>query len=100
MCPPGAGLRIERWLLHQKSRLLACEHYHISLTMPHELTALWLANVEAMRQRLFAPVHNTLVELLEDAKYLGAKPGMIATFAPPLFGERWGSDRSGPSGWR
>ena len=47
--------------------------------MPHELNALWQANVDVMPQLLFASVHDTLLELLGDAKYLGARPGIIAT---------------------
>jgi Putative transposase/Transposase zinc-binding domain len=79
MCPQCAWVQTERWLARQKARLLACEHYHVIFTMPHELNALWLANVGAMSQLLFASVHETLCELLGDAKYLGAKPGVIAT---------------------
>jgi hypothetical protein len=47
--------------------------------MPHELNALWLANVEGMSGLLCASVHDTLVERLGEAKYLGARPGLIAT---------------------
>ena len=79
MCPQCAWLQIERWLVRQKARLLACEHYHAIFTMPHELNDLWLANVAVMSGLLFASVHDTLLELLSDAKYLGAKPGIIAT---------------------
>jgi hypothetical protein len=79
MCPPCAWVQPERWLARQKARLLACEHYHVIFTMPHELNALWLANVEAMSQLLFASGHDTLVELLGDPTYLGARPGIIAT---------------------
>ena len=79
MCPQCAWLQVERWLVRQKARLLACEHYHVIFTIPHELNDLWLANVEAMTRLLFASVHDTLFELLSDAKYLGAKPGIIAT---------------------
>ena len=78
-CPQCAWLQIERWLAKQKARLLACDHYHVIFTMPHELNELWVANVAVMTQLLFASVHATLVELLRDAKYLGAQPGMIAT---------------------
>jgi hypothetical protein len=79
MCPQCAWLQVERWLLRQKARLLACDHYHAIFTMPHALNDLWLANVEVMSGLLFASVHDTVVELLGDAKYLGAKPGIIAT---------------------
>jgi hypothetical protein len=79
MCPPCAWLQIERWLITQKARLLACEHYHVICTMPSELHALWLANVAVMTTLVFASVRDTLLELLGDAKYLGATPGIMAT---------------------
>ena len=79
MCPQCAWVQVERWLTKQKGRLLACEHYHVIFTLPHELNDLWLANVIVMTQLLFASVHETLVELLGDGKYLGAQPGIIAT---------------------
>ena len=79
MCPQCAWVQVERWLVRQQARLLACEHYHVIFTMPHELNALWLANVTAMTNLLFASAHDTLLELLDDRKYLGAKPGIIAT---------------------
>jgi Putative transposase/Transposase zinc-binding domain len=79
MCPPWAWIQIERWLVRQKARLLACEHYHVIFTMPLELNELWLANVAVMTQLLFASVHATLFELLGEAKDLEARPGVIAT---------------------
>jgi hypothetical protein len=79
MCPQCAWVQIERWLVKQKARLLACEHYHVIFTIPHELNEVWLANVAVMSRLLFASVHDTLVELLGDVKYLGARAGIIAT---------------------
>src|SRR6266498_3225123 len=79
MCPPCAWVQVERWLAKQTGRLLGGEHYHVIFTIPHELHALWLANVDVMSGLLFASVHDTLLELLGDAKYLGARPGIIAT---------------------
>ena len=78
LCPQCAWVQVERWLVKQKARLLACEHYHVIFTMPDELRGLWLANVRAMTNLLCATVHATLAELLGDAKYLGACPGMTA----------------------
>jgi hypothetical protein len=78
MCPPCAWLQIERWLLQQKARLLACEHYHVIFTMPDELRGLWLANSRPMPQRLFATVRETLCELRGDATCLGGQAGIIA----------------------
>ena len=63
LCPPWAWVQTERWLAKQKARLLACEHDHVIFTMPHELHALWLANVAVMTPLLCASVHETLFEL-------------------------------------
>src|SRR5213594_3149195 len=55
-CPQCAYLQTERWLALQQARLLACDHYHVIFTLPHDLNPLLLAN----------------------PKYLGAQPGIIA----------------------
>ena len=77
-CPQCASLQTERWLALQRARLLACDHSHVILTLPHDLNPLWLANVAGMTTRLFQAVRATLVALLADPKYLGAHPGIIA----------------------
>jgi Transposase zinc-binding domain/Putative transposase len=79
LCPQCAWLQVERWLDQQRARLLACDHYHVIFTMPSELHDLWQANVAVMTTLLFAGVRDTLLELLGDEAYLGAKPGIIAT---------------------
>src|SRR5882762_5305855 len=77
-CPQCAYLQTERWLALQRARLLACDHYHVIFTLPHELNPLWLANVAVMSALLFQAVRDTLRTLLADSKYLGAQPGIIA----------------------
>ena len=71
-------LQTERWLALQRARLLACDHYHVIFTLPHELNPLWLANVPLMTTLLFQAVRDTLCTLLADPKYLGAQPGILA----------------------
>src|SRR5918912_698918 len=77
-CPQCAYLQTERWLALQQVRLLACDQYHVIFTLPHDLNALWLANVPVMTTLLFQAVRDTLGTLLADSKYLGAQPGIIA----------------------
>lgn len=79
ICPQCASLQIERWLAKQKAKLLLCDHYHAIFTIPHGLNIYWLFNVRLMTTLLFAAVRETVFELLEDPKYLGAKPGVTAT---------------------
>jgi hypothetical protein len=77
-CPQCAYLQTERWLGLQRARLLACDHYHVIFTLPHDLNPLWLANVPVMSGLRFQAVRATLVELLVAPKYLGAQPGILA----------------------
>ena len=77
-CPQCAYLQTECWLARQQARLLACDHYHVIFTLPHDLNALWLANVPVMITLLFQAVRDTLHTLLADPKYLGGQPGIIA----------------------
>jgi hypothetical protein len=77
-CPQCAYLQTERWLAFQPARLLACDHYHVIFTLPHELNPLWLANVPVMTTLLLQAVRDTLGALLAAPKYLGAQPGIIA----------------------
>ncbi len=81
-CPQCAYLQTERWLALQRARLLACDHYHVIFTVPHDLNPLWLANVPVLTTLVFQAVRATLVELLADPKYLGAQPGILATLHP------------------
>jgi len=77
-CPQCAYLQTERWLTLQRARLVACDHYQVIFTLPHERNPLWLANVPVMSGLLFQAVRETLGTLLADPKYLGAQPGIIA----------------------
>jgi hypothetical protein len=77
-CPQCAALQTERWLALQQARLLACDHYHVIFTLPHDLNPLWLANVPMMTTLVFQAVRDTLGTLLADPQYLGAQPGIIA----------------------
>ena len=77
-CPQCAYLQTERWLAVQQARLLACDHYHVIFTLPHDLNPLWLANVPVMTSLLFQAVRETLCTLLADPQYLGAQPGILA----------------------
>jgi hypothetical protein len=77
-CPQCAYLQTERRLAFQQARLLACDHYHVIFTLPHDLNPLWLANVSVMTTLLFQAVRDTLGTLLADPKYLGAQPGILA----------------------
>lgn len=77
-CPQCAFIQVERWLATQRARLLACDHYHVIFTIPHDLNPLWRENVPVMTGLLFTAVRDTLLPLRADPKYLGAQPGIRA----------------------
>jgi len=77
-CPQCAYLQVESWLAAQQARLLACDHYHVVFTLPRELHALWRFNRRVFADLLFRAARDTLFTLLQDPRYLGATPGMIA----------------------
>jgi hypothetical protein len=75
-CPQCNGLARERWLQRTQARLIDCGHWHVIFTIPHQLNILWRLNTPAMMDVLFATARDTLLELLNDARHLGAQPGM------------------------
>jgi len=80
MCPQCTYLQVQQWLAKQKVRILRCDHFHVIFTIPDELRFLWHFNTKLMTQILFTCSRDTLFELLGDKKYMGAKPGIIASF--------------------
>jgi hypothetical protein len=85
LCPQCAWRQVERWLTRQQVRLLACDHDHVSCTMPEELRGRWLGHVGVMTNVLLATVHETLDERLGEVPYRGAQPGSMA--ALPTWGQ-------------
>lgn len=77
-CPQCAFIQVERWLATQRARLLACDHSHVILTMPHDLNPLWLGNPPLLTTLLFQTVRETVLPLLAAPQSLGAQPGIIA----------------------
>jgi hypothetical protein len=62
----------------QRARLLACNHYHVIFTLPHDLNPLWLGNPALLTTLLVQTGRETLLPLLADPQYLGAQPGILA----------------------
>jgi len=77
-CPQCNGLPRARWLESWKQRLLPCSHYHSIFTTPHELLPLWRYNKAVFADKLFEAASQTLRELLDDPRYLGARAGLLA----------------------
>lgn len=77
-CPRCNNGLTHDWLERTKARLLNCDHYHVIISLPHELNELWKHNRRWCSDRLFSATVEALRELLSDEKYLGADVGIIA----------------------
>jgi hypothetical protein len=76
-CPQCSRRDQARWSEFQANRLLACDHYHVIFTLPHELNELWSWNRAWMMDQLFAAAAQSLTRLLSDPRFLAARPGMM-----------------------
>lgn len=78
-CPLCADKARHQWIETQKQRLLDCPHYHVIFTLPHEYLPYWRYNQKWFTQALFKACRDTLMTLLADSRYLGARPGLLMT---------------------
>ena len=76
-CPRCQALAKARWVEQQQARLLACDHYHVIFTLPHELLDVWQFNTRWFADALFQASRDTLITLLQDERHLGALPGIL-----------------------
>lgn len=77
-CPRCQGGLTHDWLEKLQARLLPCDHYHVVVTLPHELNAIWRYNKDWCSDRLLKAGAETLRQLLADERYLGAEVGIVA----------------------
>ncbi len=76
-CPQCCWTKIDVWLDKVRHRLLPTDHRHITCTLPAELRILWRFNECLIGDLLLKKVRQVLLKLLENPKFLGAKPGLI-----------------------
>jgi hypothetical protein len=79
-CPQCAFLKTAAWLEKKADQLLACDHFHVTFTIPQQLHRLWRYDYRTLTALGFQAVKETLFDLLDDPKYLGALPGLHLTF--------------------
>ena len=76
-CPKCQTLRKEKWIEARNEDLLPIEYFPVVFTVPSELNHLVLMNQNVLYNVLFRSVSETLAELANDPKHLGAKIGVI-----------------------
>jgi hypothetical protein len=77
-CPKCQCLDKERWLGARKRDVLPVSYFHVVFTLPQALRPLALRNQKVVYNLLFRAVSETIKELCEDPRHLGAEPGFIA----------------------
>ena len=77
-CPKCQFLKKERWIEDRKKDILPIPYFHVVFTIPDLLNPLVLRNQEVLYAVLFKAVSETLTELSEDRKRLGAEIGFIS----------------------
>jgi hypothetical protein len=76
-CPKCQFLRKEKWIENRAEDLLPIQYFHVVFTIPAELNPLVLSNQKVMYNLLFRSVSETLMELGNDPKHLGARIGLM-----------------------
>jgi Putative transposase/Transposase zinc-binding domain len=77
-CPKCQSLEKERWLEAREKDLLPTPYFHVVFTLPEGLRPLALRNQKVLYNLLFKAVSETLTELAQDSKHLGAEIGFMA----------------------
>ena len=77
-CPKCQFLKKEQWIEARAKDLLPITYFHVVFTIPDILNPLVLRNQEVFYNLLFTAVSETLRELSEDPKRLGAEIGFIS----------------------
>lgn len=74
-CPKCQGLVKERWLEDRRQDLLPVGCFHMVFTVPESLNLIALRNQKEVYSIFFRAASETITELAQDKKYLGAQIG-------------------------
>lgn len=77
-CPKCQFLKKEQWIEDREKDLLPIQYFHVVFTLPDKLNPLVLRNQEALYGILFKAGSETLTELAENPKHLGAEIGFTS----------------------
>ena len=77
-CPMCQNYAREKWIQKESSYLLDSKYFHIITTVPYELNELFLYNQQICYNILFKATSESILELANDPKWLGAKVGITS----------------------
>ena len=85
-CPMCQALPKEKWMDKRREDVLEAPYFHLVFTVPQELNPLIYSNQKLLYDVMYHSVSDTINELTEDSKHLGAKVGYICVL------HTWGSE--------
>ena len=74
-CPKCHGAAQAAWLTAREGEVLDTPYVHVIFTLPHDLSPLALQNPRPLYGLLFRTVAQTLQDIAQDPKHLGAEIG-------------------------
>lgn len=77
-CPKCQGTNRERWIMERQKDLLPVPYFHVVFTLPQQLNTMCLSHPQQLYSILFQASRQTVMQLGEQDKHLGAKMGMIS----------------------
>jgi hypothetical protein len=77
-CPTCQEDRAQDWLTRTRARLLPCDHYLLTFTLPAPLRAVALAHPEIVYAALLREAATTVQTLAHDRAWVGGTPGILA----------------------
>lgn len=76
-CPNCQAVLKELWVDQRRAEVIDSPYFHVVFTLPHELNPLLYCNQKLLYGLLHRCCAETLLELSQNPKYLGAVPGVI-----------------------
>lgn len=77
-CPTCQDDRAQRWLDRVRQRLLPCDHYLLTFTLPHELRAVARAQQRLVYAALLREAAAAVQALADDRTWVGGTVGILA----------------------
>ena len=77
-CPMCQNYAREKWIQKESSYLLNSKYFHIITTVPYELNEIFLHNQKVCYDILFKSTSESILQLAQDPKWLGATVGITS----------------------
>jgi hypothetical protein len=77
-CPTCQEDRAQQWLDRTRARLLPCDHYLLTFTLPNELRAVARAHQRLVYAALLREAAAAVLTLTADRQWAGGTPGILA----------------------